>query len=48
MTYAFVIDKQAREHFHQMLTPYRYNVATNPTSLSMSRCNLFGRLKLSE
>lgn len=47
MTYAFAIDKQAREHFHQMFTPHHYNVVTNPTSLSMSMCNLFGRLKLS-
>jgi nitric oxide reductase NorD protein len=46
MTYAFAIDKQAREHFHLMFTPHHYNVVTNPTSLSISMCNLFGRLKL--
>lgn len=47
MTYAFAIDKQAREHFHKMFTQHHYNVVPNPTSLSMSMCHLFGRLKLS-
>ncbi len=47
MTYAFAIDKQAREHFHLMFTPHHYNVISNPASLSLSMTSLFGRLKLS-